>query len=99
MFIKWHAIWLFRAGTSAVPYPVSLFWETQFHQVHTLHMLHTEGCSPSPGAAQKQQTVCTLYGRAAVPSAPLQNMYQKDQCLSYSDCISGAFDDAFNNSD
>ena len=78
MLIKWHGMWLFRAGTSTVPYPVSLFWETQFHQVHTLYMLHTEGCSPSPGAAQKQQTVCTLCGRAAVPSAPLQNMYQKD---------------------
>jgi len=41
-------------------------------------MLHTEGCSPSPEAAQKQQTVCMLCGRAAVPSASLQNMYQKD---------------------
>jgi len=40
-------------------------------------MLHTERCSPSPGAAQKQQTVCMLCGRAAVPSAPLQNMYKK----------------------
>jgi len=58
-------------------HPVSLFWETQYHQVHILHMPHSGWCFPAPGAAQKPQTVCKLCGTVAVISAPLQHMHQR----------------------